>query len=98
MNSFSKNIEDYWEEVKDQYNISFEEFSIICKTPFKFTKNMMSSGILKNIRFKYFGTFEVSSSRVKYSKKSLQANFDKKLVSEKHYNKRMNILNSYEVD
>lgn len=96
MNSFSKYIENYWKEVKDQYNISFGEFELICKTPFKFVKNIISSGVLKNIRFKYFGVFQVSGSRVKYSKKSLQANYDKRLVSEKHYNKRMNVLNNYE--
>lgn len=95
MNSFSNNVEEYWKQVKNQYNISFDEFKKVCYTPFKFTKEIMSSGILKNIRFKYFGVFEVSGSRVKYCKKSLQANYDKKVISEKHYNKRLKILENY---
>lgn len=96
MDSFLTNVEEYWEEVKDQYDVSFEEFKIICRSPFKFVKEVMSSGILKNIRLKYFGVFEVSKSRVNYCKKSLQKNYDKGLVSKKHYNKRMEILNNYD--
>ena len=96
MDSFSNIIEEYWEEVKDQYDIPFEEFKLVCRTPFKFAKEIMSSGILKNIRFKYFGVFEVSGSRVHYCKKSLESNYEKGVISEKHYTKRLNVLNNYE--
>jgi len=40
--------------------------------------------------------FEVSKSRLNYSKKMVEQNFKNKLISEKKYNERMSVLNSYE--
>jgi len=96
LTSASSYIEEYWEGVKDQYDISFEEFKKICLHPFKFIKECMASGELKNIRMKYLGVFQVSGSRVKYSKKSLDANFEKGVISAERYFRRLQILNNYE--
>jgi len=91
------NIRGYFEEVKDDYpDVDFEHFKMICLNPFKYIKEVMSSGVLQNIRLQYFGTFEVSASRVKYSKKSLEESLSKGTVSEERYNKRMQILSNYE--
>lgn len=97
MDTTQTNVEEYFEIVKDKYDIDLEHFKIICTSPFKFLKEIMSSGVLKNIRFQYLGNFEVSSGRVKYSKKSLQENFDKGLISERRYKERMKVLDNYEV-
>ena len=64
--------------------------------PFKFLKKIISSGILKNIRLQYLGTFEVSKNRVNYSKKMLQENYDNNVISEVRYKDRMKVLNNYE--
>lgn len=96
MDSSASNIEQYYETVKDQYNIDLEHFKIICTAPFKQVKRVMSSGILRDIRLQFLGVFEVSGSRVKYSKKTLTENFKNKLISEKRYLDRLNVLNSYE--
>lgn len=98
MESFQNNIEQYWEEVNSQYDITFDEFKRVCITPFKFVKQIISSGVLRNIRLKYLGVFEVSSSRVAFSKKTLEKNYSKGVISEDKYNKKLNILNSYEQD
>lgn len=95
MNSFSNNIEEYWEEVKDQYDIDFEEFKKVCKNVFTFIKETISSGVGKNIRIKYLGVFEVSKSRAKYCKKSLEKNLEKGVISQERYDKRMKILDNY---
>jgi hypothetical protein len=89
------NIEEYFELVKGEYDISFEEFKLACLSPFAFTKKVMSLGLLKDIRLQYFGVFKVSSGRVKYSKKAVTENFENGLISEERYNKRMNILNNF---
>ena len=92
MERFLHNVKEYWEEVKDQYDIDYTEFKEVCRSPFRFIKESMSSGLLKNIRIKYLGLFKVSSRRVKYSLKSLQENFDRDAISQKHYEKRKKIL------
>jgi hypothetical protein len=97
MDKNSDNIRGYFEEVKDNYpDVDFEHFKMICLNPFKYVKEVMSSGVLKNIRLQYFGTFEVSSSRVKYSKKSLLESLSRGTVSQERYDKRMQTLNNYE--
>lgn len=93
---FSNIVEEYWEEVKDQYDIDFKEFKKICNNIFSFVREIISSGIGKSIRVKYLGVFEVSKSRVKYSKIALKSNLDKGLISTERYNKRIEILNNYD--
>lgn len=96
MDSNLTNIEEYFQEVGEEYNIEFDEFKKICLTPFLFIKEVMSSGKLKDIRLQYFGIFKVSPSRVTFSKKAIKENFDKGLISEDRFNKRMEVLNNYE--
>lgn len=95
-NLFSNIVEEYWEEVKDEHSISFEEFKKVCRNIFIFIKQTISSGVGKNIRVKYLGVFEVSKSRVKYCKKALKDNLEKGAISEEWFNKRMKILSNYD--
>lgn len=91
------NITEYYEEVSSDYpGIGFEHFKIICSNPFKYVKERMASGLLKNIRLQYFGTFEVSPSRVKFSKKALTKNYERGVITEEKYFTRMNTLENYE--
>ena len=97
MESSASNIEQYYEQVRKQYpNITLEHFKLICTAPFKQVKRVMSSGILRDIRLQFLGVFEVSQSRVKYSRKTLTENFENNLISEKRYLDRLKVLNSYE--
>ena len=89
-------IEEFYEETKHLYpSISLSEYRNICNSPFKFTKEVINRGTLKNIRFQYFGVFEVMSSRVKYSLKTLEENYKSKKITEERYNKRKEILENY---
>ena len=89
-------IEEFYEEVKHIYpNLSINEFRLICNSPFNFVKQVINRGVLKNIRFQYFGVFEVMSSRVKYSLKTLEENFKNNKISEDRYLKRKAILERY---
>ena len=64
-------VEEFYEEIKNTYpDISLNEFRIICNSPFKFIKEIINRGVLKNVRLQYFGVFEVMPSRVKYSLKT----------------------------
>ena len=89
-------IEKFYEQEKSFYpDLSLTEFKLICSSPFKFTKEVINRGTLKNIRLQYFGVFEVSPSRVKYSLKNLEENFKEKKISKERYNKRKEILENY---
>ena len=89
-------IEEFYEENKHTYpDLSINEFRIICNSPFSFAKQVINRGILKNIRFQYFGVFEVIPSRVKYSLKTLEENFKANKITEERYNKKKEILEKY---
>ena len=89
-------IEEFYEETKHLYpNLSISEYRIICNSPFSFAKQIINRGTLKDIRFQYFGVFEVMPSRVKYSLKTLEDNFKKNKITEERYNKRKEILEAY---
>ena len=89
-------IEEFYEETKHLYpNLSVNEYRIICNSPFSFVKQVINRGTLRNIRFQYFGVFEVMPSRVKYSLKTLEENFKTKKITEDRYNKRKEILENY---
>ena len=89
-------IGEFYEETKHLYpNLSVNEYRIICNSPFSFVKQVINRGTLRNIRFQYFGVFEVMPSRVKYSLKTLEENFKTKKITEDRYNKRKEILENY---
>lgn len=89
------NIEEYYRE-SEHNDIDFEEFKKMCSSPFIFVKEMMSSGLLRDIRLQYFGVFKVSPSRVEFSKKALKVNLEKGVISQERYDRKMKILNNYE--
>ena len=89
-------VEEFYEEIKNTYpDISLNEFRIICNSPFKFIKEVINRGVLKNVRLQYFGVFEVMPSRVKYSLKTLENNYKTGKITEERYNKRKEILENY---
>ena len=89
-------IEEFYEETKHLYpNLSISEYRIICNSPFSFVKQVINRGTLKDIRFQYFGVFEVMPSRVKYSLKTLENNYKTNKITEERYNKRKKILENY---
>ncbi len=96
MESFSSIVNSYWEKVKGNYDIEEKEFSNVCMNVFTFIRESISTGKGKNIRIKYLGVFEVSKSRVKYSKLALAENLEKGVITQEHFNKRMEVLNKHD--
>lgn len=86
--SSSKIIEDYYNEIKNEYDISYEEFKLICTSPFKMLKESLNKHEFVDFRFKYLGTFTVSKNRIKYSLKSLDKKLSKGTISNKMYEER----------
>lgn len=97
MDSTQVNISEYYEMVKDEYDIDYTHFKEICLSPFKMLKKVMTLGLMKNIRLQYLGIFEVSAGRVKYQKNILNNKYKEGLLSEKKLNEKMEILNRYEI-
>lgn len=89
-------IEQFYQEEGNKFGITLEECKLVCNAPFKLIKEVMSRGLLKNIRLQYFATFEVSGSRVNYNLKSLEESYSNGTISETRYNARKEILTSYE--
>ena len=63
-------ISSYYEKIKDKYpDLTLQELTLICRTPFKYLKLQWKLTKLPTIRFMYFGTFVVhSSTKLKFQK------------------------------
>jgi len=96
--SKSSLIEEFYSTIQEKYTIGFEECQMICSSVFSFVKEKISVGEFKNIRLKYFGTFQVSSGRVKYYKEALENGYNKGSIDEVKYTEKINILNNYKKD
>jgi hypothetical protein len=96
MDLTNKNIEEYFEMVKEDYDIDYNHFKIICGSPFRMLKNVVSQGLMKNVRLQYLGVFEVSAGRVKYQKRILEDKLNNGLIGVKKYEEKMKTLNRYE--
>ena len=59
-------IAEFHKKMTEEFpDISLEQAKQICHGPWKFLKEEMESGELNEIRFKYFGTFQVYPNRAK---------------------------------
>lgn len=91
----SKNLtKRYYDKVKNNYDISEEQFYEIITLAFKYFRSRMNSEEIPDIRIKGFGSFQVFSTPVKYELKRLAKLVSENKVNEFHYN-RIKILNEY---
>lgn len=74
-------------------NINLEQAKEICYGPWKFLKEEMENGELAEVRFKYFGTFQVYSGRAKNMLISLKERINS--ITEKEYLRIETILNNF---
>lgn len=91
-------IEEFYNVEGKNYDISLEECNLICGSPFKFIKEILNRGLLKSIRLQYFGVFEISQNKIKYSKKNLEEGYNKGTILESRYLKRKEVLDRYKTD
>lgn len=89
-------IEEFYNQEKDNYpDITLEQFKDICFGPWRFLKDEMESGKLPEVRFKYFGTFQVYQGRAKNMLQNLKKRFEFKKIGSEQYFKLKNILENY---
>ena len=89
-------IKGYYEQVKHKYpDISYEDFRVICRTPFDFIKQMIKSCTLPVIMVKYLGKFVPAPSRVKSQLKFEERTFNLGIITEEEYQFRKNYLENY---
>ncbi len=87
-------VKRYYDKVKDNYDITEEQFSEIIFIAFKYFRSRMNSEEIPDIRIKGFGSFQVFSTPVKYELKRLHKLIDKNKATDFNYN-RIKILNEY---
>ena len=95
MKLLSENLlNEFYNKMKVEHpNISLEQAKDICYGPWRFLKEEMENGELAEVRFKYFGTFQVYPGRAK----NMLINLKQKIntITEKEYLRIENILTNF---
>ena len=84
---------EYLEKYPD---LTIPELEVIADSTFKFVKDTMNSEVLKDIRFKYFGTFKVSKGKIYYGQKYIEENYKKGTMPDELYKRKIKMFESYE--
>ena len=87
-------IKRYYDKVKDNYDITEDQFFDIIYLAFKYFRSRMNSEEIPDIRIKGFGSFQVFSTPVKYELKKLAKLVKEGKGNDFHLN-RIKILNEY---
>jgi len=89
-------ITEFHKEKLDVYpDINLDQAKEICNAPWLFLKEEMESGELPEVRFKYFGTFQVYKGRAKNMLDNLKERFRFNKVDKKEYFRIKNILDNF---
>lgn len=92
----SEVISKFYELACEEFDLTEEQVTEICKAPFKFIAEQMAVGDMKPYRLQNFGTFFIPPTRMRFAKKSLDEKLQNGLISEVRYNNRKETLNKYE--
>jgi hypothetical protein len=69
-------VEEFYNLNKDKFpDITLEQAKDICYGPWRFLKKEMESGELSEVRFKYFGSFQVYPGRAKNMLENIKERF-----------------------
>jgi hypothetical protein len=89
-------IRRYYEEVKHLYpHVTYDEFKEICRSPFEYTKQEISSGDFPVIRLKYLGTFLVYPKKAQAFLNRLKQRFKFHKVDRMYYFKMKEKIETY---
>ena len=89
-------IEEYFIKIADQYpSLTLEECKEICNAPWRFLKQEVESGELPEVRFKYFGTFQVYQGRAEMMLYNLKQRFKFHKIDPKQYFRLKEMLDKY---
>lgn len=88
--------EEYYKEITDKYpGLTLEECKEICTAPWRFLKQEVESGELPEVRFKYFGTFQVYQGRAELMLYNLKQRFKLHKIDVKQYYKLKDMLEKH---
>lgn len=89
-------IEQYFIGIADKYpSLTLEECKEICFAPWRFLKQEIESGELPEVRFKYFGTFQVYPGRAENMLYNLKERFRYHKIDPKQYFKLKEMLDKF---
>jgi len=89
-------IEEFYLKEKNKFpDLSLEDFKEVCFGPWRFLKAEMENGNLSEVRFKYFGTFQVYEGRVKHLLHNLNIRYSLNKIGKEDYLKRKAVLENY---
>jgi hypothetical protein len=89
-------LNEYFIETAYKYpNLTLEQIRDICYGPWKFLKQEMESGELPEIRFKYFGSFQVYRGRAELMLYNLKQRFKSNNIDHKQYFKLKEMIEKY---
>ena len=81
-------IADLWKREKENYpDLTYEEFTEICRHPVDFIKACIQSPTLPVIRIKYFGIFEVFPGKLDNLLRRIDNSLKKGRISVEKYNR-----------
>ncbi len=89
-------IKEFHSTIKQEFpDITIEELTLICYSPWKFLKEEMGSGKMTKVRLKYLGTFQVYPKRVAYILSQLDERLRNGKITKKYYDTIKKILEEY---
>lgn len=89
-------IEEFYRKIINNYpQLTLEQLKQICFTPWKFLKQEMESGELTEVRFKYFGTFQVYPGRAVHMLHNLNDRHKYNKIDPKQYEKLKTMLEKF---
>ena len=89
-------IEEYYKTISDKHpSLTLEECKEICTAPWFFLKKEIESGELPEVRFKYFGTFQVYKGRAENMLFNLKQRFKFHKIDPKQYFKLKEMLDKH---
>lgn len=87
---------EFHKDMQEKFpGITSEQAKDICYGPWKFLKEEMQNGELSEVRFKYFGTFQVYPGRVKNMLIKLKERFRFNKIDKKEYFRIKDMLDKF---
>jgi len=89
-------IVEFHKKMSEKYSdISLEQAKDICYGPWRFLKAEMENGELQEVRFKYFGTFQVYPGRAKNMLVKLKERFRFNKIARTEYYRIKTMLDKF---
>lgn len=89
-------IAEFHKKKKEEYpNINLDQAKEICYGPWRFLKAEMENGELQEVRFKYFGTFQVYPGRAKNMLIKLKERFRFNKIARVEYYRIKDMLDKF---